>query len=58
MAFITSFPMINARQLLADLQPVRKRLEDDPRERSEQVPELDQRLRDEWQSSAEHGHFG
>ena len=43
--------MIDGRQLLAALQPLRKRLEDDLRERSEQVPELGQRLRDEWQAA-------
>ena len=45
------YPMIDGRQLLADLQPLRRRLEDDLRERSEQVPELGQRLREEWQAA-------
>jgi hypothetical protein len=43
--------MIDARRLLDDLQPLRRHLEDDLRERSEQVPELGQRLRDEWQAA-------
>ncbi|WP_291980613.1 BREX-2 system adenine-specific DNA-methyltransferase PglX [Luteitalea sp.] len=43
--------MIDGRRLLADLQPLRKRLEDDLRERSEQVPELTRRLREEWQAA-------
>jgi hypothetical protein len=45
--------MIDGRQLLAGLQPLRKRIEDDLRERSEQVPELGQRLRAEWQAARE-----
>src|SRR5436190_5753256 len=43
--------MIDGQRLLADLQPVRRRLEDDLRERSEQAPELGHRLRDEWQAA-------
>src|SRR3954471_10812533 len=45
--------MIDGRQLLTDLQPLRKRLEDDLRERSEQVPALGQPLREEWQAARE-----
>src|SRR5688572_6995634 len=43
--------MIDGRQLLDDLQPLRRRLEDDLRERSEQVPELEQRLKEEWDAA-------
>lgn len=43
--------MIDGIQLLAGLQPLRKRLEDDLRERSEQVPSLGQQLQDEWQAA-------
>lgn len=43
--------MIDGRQLLAELQPLRKRLEDDLRQRCEQVPDLGQRLKQEWQSA-------
>lgn len=43
--------MVDGRQLLTALQPLRKQLEDDLRERSAQVPELGQRLKDEWQTA-------
>jgi hypothetical protein len=43
--------MIDGQQLLAALQPMRKQLEDDLRERSAAVPELGQRLREEWQTA-------
>ena len=46
-------PIPDGRQLLADLQSVRKRLEDDLRERSNDVPELGQWLKDEWQAARE-----
>jgi hypothetical protein len=41
--------MIDARQLLLDLQSLRQQLEDDLRKRSENVSELRDRLKDEWQ---------
>ena len=43
--------MIDGKQLLDDLQPLRKYLEDDLRERSEQVPALAERLKAEWQAA-------
>jgi hypothetical protein len=48
-ALITPFLMIDGRQLLVDLQPLRRQLEEDLRERSETVAELRDRLKDEWQ---------
>src|SRR4051794_31195996 len=48
--------MIDGRHLLADLQPLRRRLEDDLRERSEQVTELGQRLKNEWQAARQREH--
>jgi len=45
--------VIDGRALLADLQPLRRRLEDDLRERSEQIADLEQRLREEWQAAKE-----
>ena len=41
--------MIQPEQLLSDLQPLRRQLEDDLRDRSEAVAELREHLKDEWQ---------
>ncbi len=43
--------MINATQLLADLTKLLKRLEDDLRQRIEEVPELNTSLQAEWQAA-------
>lgn len=43
--------MINARQLLADLTRLLKRIEDDLRQRIEEVPELKSSLQAEWQAA-------
>lgn len=43
--------MINAPQLLADLTRLLKRIEDDLRQRIEEVPELKASLQAEWQAA-------
>lgn len=45
--------MIDGRQLLDALKPLRKKLEDDLRQRSDQVAELGQRLQEQWHAARE-----
>jgi hypothetical protein len=42
---------VNRETLLKDLRPIVRRLEDNLRERSAEVPEFDERLRGEWQAA-------
>lgn len=47
--------MINARQLLADLQAQQRRLENDLRQQTEALPELKQRLQAEYEAALDAG---
>ena len=47
--------MINARQLLTDLQAQQRRLENDLRQQTEALPELKQRLEAEYKDARDAG---
>ena len=47
--------MINARQLLADLQAQQKKLETDLRKQTDDLPDLKTRLQAEYQAAREAG---